>query len=377
METISGILEDNEKLVSQFQAQRFSSLAEFPDFYTFKKGLFYSHRDFDVFFAKLRRGEKSAIVSGFNPSSTLQLGHKTVFDTNLLFQKKYGIPVYIPISDDESYVARKVKTRDDAVRHGVEIIIDLIAFGFETRLTKVAFDFYFTDIFSTAMTLSRHVTLSEIKAIYGYKNEDNIGLQFYPTVQASHVLLPEIYYGIKNVLVPIGPDEDSHLRLARDIAAKAGYQKPAILHARFIPGTDGLKMSKSRPESAIFLHDDHNAVQKKINAAFSGGRDTVEEHRKLGGNPDVDISLLYLSTYFLNEHESAELRENYAKGRVLSGEVKKMLIEKINAFNDDFKSRREKVSFKDVEDVLLVPEGTKRLETIKKMFDEIVDSAKK
>lgn len=377
METFPGILEDNERLVSQFQAQRFSSLNEFPDFYTFDRGLFYSHRDFDLFFVKLKRGERSAIVSGLNPSSTLQLGHKAVFDTNLLFQKEYKVPVYIPISDDESYAARKVKTREDAVKHGIELIMDLIAFGFDTKLTKVVFDFYFTDIFSTAMTLSRHVTMSEIKAVYGYKNEDNIGLHFYPMVQASHVLLPEIYYGIKNVLVPIGPDEDSHLRLARDVASRAGYQKPAILHAKFIPGVDGLKMSKSRPDSAIFLHDDHSTVKKKINSAFSGGRDTIEEHRRLGGNPDVDISVLYLSTYFMDKRESMELREEYAKGKILSGEIKKMLIERINDFNDGFKRRREKVSLRDVEKVLLVPEGHNRLETIRKMFDDIVSKQKR
>lgn len=32
-------------------------------------------------------------------------------------------------------------------------------------------------------------------------------------------------------------------------------------------------------------------MQNKINKhAFSGGKDTVEEHRRLGGNPDVDVA---------------------------------------------------------------------------------------
>ncbi len=372
METVSGILEDNEKLVTSFNAQRFSSLKSFPDFYTFNKGLFYSHRDFDVFFKKLQNGEDSAIVSGLNPSATtFQLGHKIVFDTNLFFQKKYGVQVYIPLSDDESYVAKKVKTRDDAVKNGINLIVDLIAYGFKPKLTKVVFDFYFTEIFNVAMDLSRHVTMSEIKAVYGYKNEDNLGLHFYPSVQSSHVLLPEIAYGIKNTLVPIGPDEDSHLRLARDLASRAGYNKPSILHARFMPGMDGLKMSKSRPDVAIFLNDSPETVKKKVSSAFSGGRDTVEEHRKLGGNPDVDIPFLYLSSYFLNEAEAQDLRTDYKKGKLLSGELKKMLIEKVNTFNENFNKRREKVTFLQVEAMLLENNDGRRLEKIEKTFEGI------
>ncbi len=39
--------------------------------------------------------------------------------------------------------------------------------------------------------------------------------------------------------------------------------------------------------------------------AFSGGRDTMEEHRELGGNCDVDISFQYLS-FFLEDDERLE-----------------------------------------------------------------------
>lgn len=39
--------------------------------------------------------------------------------------------------------------------------------------------------------------------------------------------------------------------------------------------------------------------------AFSGGKDTVEEHRKFGGNPDVDVSFMYL-TFFLEDDEQLE-----------------------------------------------------------------------
>ena len=83
----NNLLADNEKLVKEFGASRVSDLKDIPDFYTFKNGLVYSHRDFEKFFKAIKTGEKCAIVSGFNASGTIHLGHKPVFDTNLYFQK--------------------------------------------------------------------------------------------------------------------------------------------------------------------------------------------------------------------------------------------------------------------------------------------------
>ena len=86
---LKKLYEDNRKLVERFGAVPISKLKDLPNFYTFEKELIYSHRDFDKFFTALKKGEKCAILSGFNASGTIHLGHKPVFDTNLFFQKKY------------------------------------------------------------------------------------------------------------------------------------------------------------------------------------------------------------------------------------------------------------------------------------------------
>ena len=93
---------DNEKLVKEFGAEPVSKLKDLPGFYTFEKKLIYSHRDFDKYYKALKEGRKCAIVSGVNASGVMHLGHKVVFDTNLFFQKEFNVPVFIPISDDES-----------------------------------------------------------------------------------------------------------------------------------------------------------------------------------------------------------------------------------------------------------------------------------
>ncbi|MBT4577207.1 hypothetical protein HOB91_02665, partial [Candidatus Woesearchaeota archaeon] len=50
------LLADNQKLVERFGAKKISSLKDVPDFYAFKRGLIYSHRDFDKFYAALKKG---------------------------------------------------------------------------------------------------------------------------------------------------------------------------------------------------------------------------------------------------------------------------------------------------------------------------------
>ncbi len=175
---IEEIPQENEDLVKKFGAELMSNLKDKPDFYTFNKGIIYSHRDFDKFLSALKRGEKCAIVSGFNASGSIHIGHKPVFDTNLFFQKKYGLPVFIPISDDESYVAGKVKDQKEALKNSLELAKELLAYGFDPKKTYFIIDQIYTNIYNLAIKLSKKVTLSEIKTSYGYKSEDNPGLYF-------------------------------------------------------------------------------------------------------------------------------------------------------------------------------------------------------
>ena len=344
---MENLIIDNEKLVSDFGATPISELKDVPNFYTFKKKLIYSHRDFDKFYNALKMGEKCAIVSGFNASGTIHLGHKPVFDTNLYFQKKYKIPVFIPISDDESYISGKVRNQKEALENSMQLAKELLAYGFDPSKTYFIIDQIYTNIYNLAVKLSRKITLSEIKATYGYKNEDNPGLYFYPVVQSAHILLPQEKFGIRNVLVPIGPDEDAHFRICRDIALRAKYNKPAALHSSFMAGLDGKKMSKSK-NNAVFLKESAKELIKKAKKAYSGGQPTVEEQREKGGNPEIDMSCQYLSKFFLDETESKKLFEDYRSGKLLSGEVKQMLADKLVEFTQDFQKRLKKVTDKQV-----------------------------
>ena len=103
------------------------------------------------------------------------------------------------------------------------------------------------------------------------------------------------------------------------------------------------KMSSSVENTTLFTTDSPQQVRSKImKYAFSGGRETIEKHRKLGGNPDIDVSYQYL-TYFLEDSKKLKgIYEDYKSGKLLTGELKEFTIEVINKFLKEHQMKREK-----------------------------------
>ena len=348
--------EDKEKLIIAFGASRIEELEKKPDYRAFHNGLLTSHRDFGKFYERLLSHEKSAIVSGLNPSGPFHIGHIGVFDTNLFFQKEYGIDLYAPISDDESYVARKIENQEIGLKNAFRLVREALAYGYDTRKTHFIIDQIYTNIYNLAIKLSRGINISTVKAIYDYKDSDNVGLTFYPSVQSAHVIFPQTL-GISNVLVPIGLDEDTHLRASRDVAEKFGYRKASVLHSRFLPGINGRKMSKSKGNAIYLLKDSPGEIKKKISQAFSGGRATIEEHKRLGGIPEIDIAYMYLKYMFFETEETEQLYKDYKSGNLLSGDMKNMLHEEMMKKIEPMRKRLKGITIKEMSNSIMSNDG--------------------
>ncbi len=344
--------QDKQKLITSFGAKPIETLKKKPPFKSFYNGLLTSHRDFDKFYSRLASNEKSAIVSGLNASGSFHLGHVGIFDTTLFFQKKYNLEVFAPISDDESYVARKISNQKEGMHNALKLVRQYLAYGFDPNKTHFIIDQIYTNIYNIAIKLSRGINITTIRAIYNYKDSDNIGLIFYPSVQSAHILFPHTK-GIKNILVPIGLDEDTHIRACRDVAEKYGYGKVGVLHSRFLPGIDGKKMSKSKGNAIYLFDDDEKVIKQKIFKAFSGGRATIQEHRDLGGIPEIDIAYTYLKYLFYNDKQDKELYNDYKKGNLLSGEIKKLLLDEVLSKVQKFKDNYNKITIKDLSTAIM------------------------
>jgi tryptophanyl-tRNA synthetase len=177
-------------------------------------------------------------------------------------------------------------------------------------------------------------THSTIKAIFGFTDTDNMGKHAFAAIQAAPSFsssFPHIFGSDERVpcLIPCAIDQDPYFRLTRDVAPKLGFVKPALVHSKFFPALQGFdtKMSASDINSAIYVTDTPKQIKDKVNRyAFSGGRDTVEEHRQIGANLEVDVPFAYLSFFEFDDAKLEEIRQAYGSGRMLTGEIKAVLI---------------------------------------------------
>jgi tryptophanyl-tRNA synthetase len=128
------------------------------------------------------------------------------------------------------------------------------------------------------------------------------------------------------------------------VAEKLGYYKPAQIHNKFLPGLQkGGKMSSSKPETAIFTTDTIDTAAKKVMRAFTGGRDTVEEQRKLGGCHE--LCNVYAYYYFLFEEDDRKLvalANECRSGSLVCGDCKTRLAKNVGSFIAEFQEKREK-----------------------------------
>ena len=131
------------------------------------------------------------------------------------------------------------------------------------------------------------------------------------------------------------------LKLERELGG-LGLMTPCSTYHRFAPGMTGGKMSSSNPESTIFMNDTIETMSKKVKRAVSGGKSTVEEHRRLGGDCSKDVAFQYLEFFFEKDDIALyELKREYESGRVLAGEMKKLCIEKASLWLEEISEKKE------------------------------------
>lgn len=311
-----------------------------------RRGLYFAHRDFDKWLRAQKEGKKVSVITGRGPSERMHIGHLIPFLIAKSLQDEFGCDVYIPISDDEKFFVKNDLTYEKSLEYAKENILDLIALGFDPKKTFVFQDFVYTNIYVYAARIAKKMTYNMAKSTFGLKPEQNIGWSFYPAMQAAHILFPQFHSKKKHIsVVPVGIDQDPFIRLTRDIAVNKDFnlEKPAAIHAKFLPSLDGGAKMSSSGNHVIFLSDSSSEVKNKINKyAFSGGKETLEEHRKLGGNPDVDVSFQYLKYVFEEDDKKLdEIEKKYRSGEMLTGELKKYTIEKISNFLSEHQKKRE------------------------------------
>jgi tryptophanyl-tRNA synthetase len=339
---------DYDKLIVQFGTQKITpELKERIKKITgdlhvmLRRDVFFSHRDLDLVLKDYEEGKGFFLYTGRAPSLGMHIGHLVPFIFTKWLQEKFKVNLYIEITDDEKFMRNPELTLEQTRQFAYDNILDIIAVGFDPDRTFIFQDTeYIRNMYPLATKIAKKLTFSEVRATFGLENSSNIGIIFYPALQIAPTMFEK-----KRCLIPAGIDQDPYWRLQRDIAESLGYYKAAQIHSKFLPpltGPEG-KMSSSIPESAIYLTDDPKTVERKImKYAFSGGQPTIELHRKYGGNPEIDVSFQWLYMFFEeDDNKIKKIEEDYRSGKMLTGELKQILIDKLNKFLEEHRAKRE------------------------------------
>ncbi|MEM3167588.1 MAG: hypothetical protein QXW70_03870, partial [Candidatus Anstonellales archaeon] len=230
----SNQLVEYDKLFSEFGLERISNdilkrIKNKGRF--FGRGIIFAHRDFEKWLDAWERGEEVAVVSGIKPSNDFHLGSKMTADEMIYFQKEFGAKVFYAIADLEAY-ADNGTSLEKGLEFAISNLADMLALGLDERKTYVWRQSQEKRVMNMAYVFARKVTNSALRAIYG---ERNIALYFSALTQAGDILLPQHkdFGGRKHVLVPIGVDQDPHIRMTRDIAGREGLILPSSTYHFF------------------------------------------------------------------------------------------------------------------------------------------------
>lgn len=414
---VEGVI-DYDRLIEEFGMRPFNEvLGEIENPHILmKRGAIFGHRDYWRIVDAMKRGEAWAVMSGFMPSGLPHFGHKMTMD-EIVWHQKAGGRAFVAIADMEAHSVRGLsweKTREI----GLEYIKSIIALGLDSNAV-IYFQSKSNHVKDLAFELSAEVNFSELRAIYGFNGETKLAKMFITAVQAADILHPQLqeFGGPKPVVVPVGADQDPHMRLTRDLAARASifsfepiegglrirsrkgneylkvlkelnletrfYEEhvdvfgsvdeiergvrevelklggfafipPSSTYHRFTTGLTGGKMSSSKPESYISLLDSPDEGAKKVMKAFTGGRATADEQRRLGGEPDKCVVFELYSYHLIeNDNELRQIESDCRGGKLLCGKCKKNAAELVRNFLKEHQEKMDEAEGK-LEDYTII-----------------------
>ena len=349
---------DYDKIVNQFGStkisvkllERFQKIIGKKIHHWLTRNLFFSHRDLNLILDNYEKGKTFYLYTGRGPSSeALHLGHLIPFMMTKWLQEVFNVKLVIQLTDDEKFLWKSGKLVDFQYL-ARENAKDIIACGFDSENTFIFTDSnYIKELYPNVLKIQKLVNFNQIKGIFGITQSDCIGKISFPAIQAApsfYDSFPHLFCENTPCLIPCAIDQDPYFRMTRDVAPKLGYIKPAILHSKFFPSLRGIdkKMSSSDLSSSIYLTDTMEMIKKKINKSFSGGKESIEKHREYGADLEIDVPFQYLTFFMEDDDKLEQIRSDYSSGKMLSGEVKKILIDILQKLVLNHQKKREKIS---------------------------------
>jgi tryptophanyl-tRNA synthetase len=234
----SSTVADYRKLFEQFGIEAFDEvLPQVPNpHYLMRRGVIFGHREYDRVAAAIRNDEPFAALSGFMPTGDPHIGHKLVFD-ELIWHQEQGGDAYGLIADLEAHSARGLSWRE-IDEHTRNYMLSLLALGFDPEEGELYRQSTNREVQDLAFELGIEANFSEMQAIYDFDGETDVSHVESVITQAADILYPQLDEP-KPTVIPVGPDQDPHVRLTRDLAARMRFFGVTEAYASFEVATDG------------------------------------------------------------------------------------------------------------------------------------------
>ncbi|MCU4802197.1 tryptophan--tRNA ligase [Halobacteria archaeon HArc-gm2] len=218
----SSTVSDYRKLFAEFGIEEFDEiLEEVPNpHYLMRRGVIFGHRDYRPVATAMREGEEFAALSGFMPTGDPHIGHKLVFD-EIIWHQQQGGDAYALIADLEAHSARGLSW-DEIDEHSRNYLLSLLALGFDPDEGELYRQSDNREVQDLAFELGAEANFSEMGAIYDFDGETDISHMQSVVTQMADILYPQLEEP-KPTVIPVGPDQDPHMRLARDLASRMRY----------------------------------------------------------------------------------------------------------------------------------------------------------
>lgn len=249
---------------------------------------------------------KASVYCGYETSGAVHIGTMVTIQKLIEFQRA-GMEVIVLFADIHTLLNRKGD--EEWIKKMVEYWKQcFISLGLDPKKTRFVLgsDFqlkpeYVHDILTLGTNITVNRATRSMQQVARDLENAHVSQLIYPLMQAADIkhLKVDIAYG--------GVEQRKIHMLAREELEKIGYKKPVCIHTPLIVSLGGpeTKMSSSKPETIIAVHDDPKSIEDKIKKAYcpAGQAENnpvldvfrffifakkdkigIERHEKFGGN---------------------------------------------------------------------------------------------
>ncbi|MFC7167108.1 tryptophan--tRNA ligase [Halospeciosus flavus] len=228
----SAKVSDYRKLFEEFGIEEFDDLLEeVPNpHYLMRRAIIFGHRDYRRVLEAMHEDEPFAVLSGFMPTGDPHIGHKLVFD-EIIWHQQQGGDAYGLIADLEAHSARGLSW-EEIDEHARDYLLSLLALGFDPEEGTLYRQSTNREVQDLGFELGIEANFSELEAIYGFGGETDVSHMQSVVTQMADILYPQLDEP-KPTVIPVGPDQDPHVRFARDLASRTRYFGVTEAYASF------------------------------------------------------------------------------------------------------------------------------------------------